>query len=150
MIKNFQIKNVIEAYENINKEPEVYIHAHNLILIKSSFDKDTTKKSDTPSSIIIQYLEAMLYSYKDRDFKMRVDLEKITVSCIQREFSILRKVVNLFCNWNYKVPQKCVLINCPNTMKQIWSIISPLLTPEGREIIEFETKNNTKKVLLKN
>ena len=87
---------------------------------------------------IIELISEMLDFLKDEPFIMRINLEKVTMAMVQKEYFLLKKIVNLFYKKNYSIPIQCTFINCPSSFEQIWSIISPLLSKEAKKSVIFE------------
>jgi hypothetical protein len=87
---------------------------------------------------IIELISEMLDYLKDEKFIMRINLEKVTMAMVQKEYFLMKKVVKLFYNKDFNVPIQCAFINCSSSFEQIWSLISPLLSKDAKKTVFFE------------
>ena len=119
----------------------VYIHACKCIELKRVFDKN---KVDGKKVIVDTFI-SILQDNKDSVYDFHIDMSNITLSQIESEFSLVRKIVNVFCNCDTNLPGNCDIHNVPYSFSAIWKMVSPLISKDGQKKIRIHQKHRDEK-----
>lgn len=115
----------------------VHIQAFKCIELKRVFDKNNV---DGKKVIVDTFID-ILHDNKDSIYDFHIDMSKITLSQIESEFYLVRKIVNVFCNCNTNLPVNCDIYNVPYSFSAIWKMISPLISKDGQKKIRIHQSN---------
>ena len=121
----------------------VYIHACKCIELKKVFDKN---KADGKKVFVDTFI-SILQDNKDSVYDFHIDMSNITLSQIESEFSLVRKIVNVFCNCDTNLPVNCDIYNVPYSFSAIWNMVSPLISKDSQKKIRIhrDEKKSIKK-----